>query len=138
MAFCRGTDVTVEFEENEYAGAGVFLFASVLQTFFGLYSAVNSFSRLTAKTSKGVLKRWPPLAGEQILFRRGSIRPRFRVRLLPGGTAAWAALPGRKPVGTTARPSDEIVRFGAWLSLAFPASAIDFIERIPDSEKPAR
>jgi type VI secretion system protein ImpG len=68
VTFCRGTDVTIEFDESEYAGAGVFLLASVLQAFFGLYSAVNSFSRLTAKTSKGVLKRWPPLAGEQILL----------------------------------------------------------------------
>jgi type VI secretion system protein ImpG len=68
VAFCRGTDITIEFDENEYAGGGVFLLASVLQAFLGLYSAVNSFSRLTAKTSKGVLKRWPPLAGEQILL----------------------------------------------------------------------
>jgi type VI secretion system protein ImpG len=68
VAFCRGTDVTVEFDENAYAGASVFLLASVLQRFLGLYSAVNSFSRLTAKTSKGVLKRWPALAGEQILL----------------------------------------------------------------------
>jgi hypothetical protein len=29
---------------------------------------VNSFSRLTARTRKGVLKQWPPLAGEQILL----------------------------------------------------------------------
>jgi type VI secretion system protein ImpH len=41
-------------------------------------------------------------------------------------------------VGTTARPADEIVRFNAWLSLAFPASAVDFIERIPDSDNPVR
>ncbi|HEY3455997.1 MAG TPA: type VI secretion system baseplate subunit TssF [Bryobacteraceae bacterium] len=68
VTFCRGTDVTVEFDETAYAGASVFLLASVLQRFLGLYSAVNSFSRVTVKTSKGVLKRWPPLAGEQILL----------------------------------------------------------------------
>jgi type VI secretion system protein ImpG len=68
VAFCRGTDVTIEFDEEAYAGASVFLLASVLQRFLGLYSAVNSFSRLNVKTSKGVLKRWPPLAGEQILL----------------------------------------------------------------------
>jgi len=68
VAFCRGTDVTIEFDEEAYAGASVFLLASVLQSFLGLYSAVNSFSRLSVKTSKGVLKRWPPLAGEQILL----------------------------------------------------------------------
>jgi type VI secretion system protein ImpG len=68
VAFCRGTDVTLEFDDDQYVGAGVFLLASVLQRFLGLYSAVNSFSRVTAKTRKGVVKQWPPLAGEQILL----------------------------------------------------------------------
>lgn len=54
----------------------------------------------------------------------------------------------RKPVGSTARPNEEFVRFAqlgscpdtkeAWLSMAFPASAVHAIERIPDSEDPAR
>ena len=48
--------------------AGVFLLASVLQRFLGLYSAVNSFSRLTAKTKRGVLKQWAPMAGEQMVL----------------------------------------------------------------------
>jgi type VI secretion system protein ImpG len=68
VTFCRGTDVTLEFDEDQYVGAGVFLLASVLQRFLGLYSAINSFSRVTARTKKGVLKQWPPLAGEQILL----------------------------------------------------------------------
>ena len=58
----------IEFDEEQYVGTGVFLLASVLRRFLGLYSAVNSFSRMTAKTRKGVLKQWPPLAGEQILL----------------------------------------------------------------------
>jgi type VI secretion system protein ImpG len=68
VAFCRGTDVTIEFDEQQYVGTGVFLLASVLERFLGLYSAVNSFSRLTVKTRKGVLKQWAPRAGEQILL----------------------------------------------------------------------
>jgi type VI secretion system protein ImpG len=68
VAFCRGTDVTLEFDEDQYVGTGVFLLSSVLQRFLGLYSAVNSFSRVTAKTGKGTIKQWPPLAGEQILL----------------------------------------------------------------------
>jgi type VI secretion system protein ImpG len=68
VVFCRGMDVTVDFDEDQYVGTGVFLLASVLQGFLGLYSAINSFSRLTARTGKGVLKQWPPLAGEQILL----------------------------------------------------------------------
>jgi type VI secretion system protein ImpG len=68
VTFCRGTDVTIQFEEDQYIGTGVFLLASVLERFLGLYSAVNSFSRLTATTRKGVLKQWAPLAGEQNLL----------------------------------------------------------------------
>lgn len=68
ITFCRGTDVTVEFDENQYIGTGVYLLACILQRFLGLYSAINSFSRVTARTKKGVLKRWPPLAGEQLLL----------------------------------------------------------------------
>jgi type VI secretion system protein ImpG len=68
VTFCRGVDVTVEFDENEYQGTSAFLLASVLRHFLGLYSAVNSFTRVTARTSKGVIKAWPPLAGEQIVL----------------------------------------------------------------------
>jgi type VI secretion system protein ImpG len=68
VAFCRGTDVTIEFDEDQYVGTGVFLLSAVLERFLGLYSAVNSFSRFTVRTKKGVLKQWPPLAGEQILL----------------------------------------------------------------------
>jgi type VI secretion system protein ImpG len=68
VTFCRGTDVILDFDEDQYIGTGVFLLASVLHRFFGLYSAVNSFSRLTVRTKKGVLKQWPPLAGEQLLL----------------------------------------------------------------------
>jgi type VI secretion system protein ImpG len=68
VTFCRGTDVTIEFDEDQYVGTGVFLLSSVLQRFFGLYSAMNSFSRMTAKTKRGVLKQWAPMAGEQILL----------------------------------------------------------------------
>ena len=66
VAFCRGLDVELEFDEEQYAGSGVFLLASVLERFFGLYSALNSYSRLTARTRRrGVLKRWPARIGEQ-------------------------------------------------------------------------
>lgn len=68
--FCRGMEVTIEFDEQQYVGSGVFLFASVLENFFGLYASLNSFSQLVAKTKqrKELLKQWPPRAGEQILL----------------------------------------------------------------------
>jgi type VI secretion system protein ImpH len=78
---------------------------------------------------------------EEALFARGYEFEFFQaVRLLARISAE------RKPVGSTAKPKDEIVRFGqlgsfpdvreARLSLAFPASAVHAIIRIPDSDDP--
>jgi type VI secretion system protein ImpG len=68
--FVRGIETTIEFDEEQYVGSGLFLFASVLERFLGLYASVNSFNQFVAKTSQreGILKRWPPRAGEQILL----------------------------------------------------------------------
>jgi len=68
--FCRGTEVTIEFDEDKYVGTGVFLFASVLEKFLGLYASLNSFTQLVATTRQREepLKRWPPRAGERILL----------------------------------------------------------------------
>jgi len=65
VAFCRGLDLEIEFDEEQFAGSGVYLLASVLERFCGLYSSVNSYSRLTARTRqrRGILKRWPVRVG---------------------------------------------------------------------------
>jgi type VI secretion system protein ImpG len=64
--FCRGVEVTVEFDEQKYLGTGVLLFASVLERFFGLYTTINSFSQLVGKTKQGGhFKTWAPREGEQ-------------------------------------------------------------------------
>ena len=68
VTFCRGTNVIISFDEDQYVGSGVFLLSSVLERFLGLYSSVNSYSRLMVRTSKGALKQWPPRLGEQILL----------------------------------------------------------------------
>ncbi|SIO61730.1 type VI secretion system protein ImpG [Singulisphaera sp. GP187] len=69
-AVCLGTEVTVEFDETHFVGGGVFLLASVLDRFFGLYTSINSFTRMVAKTRQreGILKQWPPRAGERTLL----------------------------------------------------------------------
>jgi type VI secretion system protein ImpH len=70
---------------------------------------------------------------EERLFRRGFEFDFFQaVRLLA------RRFPERKSIGGTAKPSEEIVRFCAWLSLAFPASAIDSIEQSPNPDDPVR
>jgi type VI secretion system protein ImpG len=68
--FVRGIEVSAEFDETQFIGTGVFLFAAVLERFLALYSSVNSFSQLVASTRQreGLLKRWPPRAGEQIVL----------------------------------------------------------------------
>ncbi len=70
IEFARGTRVEMEFDEGQFVGAGVYLFASVLEHFLGLYVSLNSFSQLVATTSqrKERLREWPPRAGQAILL----------------------------------------------------------------------
>jgi type VI secretion system protein ImpG len=65
VAFARGRRVDLMFDEEQYAGAGLYLFASVLERFFGMYASVNSFTTLVARSTKrkDVLRTWPPRAG---------------------------------------------------------------------------
>jgi type VI secretion system protein ImpG len=69
VGICRGTEVTVEFDEEKYIGTGVYLFASVLERFLGLYCSVNSFTRLVATTKQkgGPFKTWPARSGYQVI-----------------------------------------------------------------------
>jgi type VI secretion system protein ImpG len=68
--FCRGLEITLEFDDESYEGSSAVLFASVLNHFFALYTSVNSFAQLVMKSAdrKGIVKRWPPMAGEQIVL----------------------------------------------------------------------
>jgi type VI secretion system protein ImpG len=52
VAFARGRRVDVKFDEEQYAGGGLYLFASVLERFFGMYASVNSFTTLVARSTK--------------------------------------------------------------------------------------
>ena len=64
--FARGLEITMEFAEDKYKAAGLYLFACVLERFFALYASINSFTKLIAKTRQGgkKLKEWPPRSGE--------------------------------------------------------------------------
>ena len=68
--FVRGMETTIEFDEEQYVGSGLFLFSSVLERFLALYTSMNSFNELVIATKQreGVVKRWPPRSGEQILL----------------------------------------------------------------------
>ena len=61
-----GTDVEIVFDAARIDRASAHLFASVLDRFLGLYAAINSFTRLTARLSDVAepLGRWPARAGQ--------------------------------------------------------------------------
>jgi type VI secretion system protein ImpG len=66
----RGTQVEMEFDEQQFAGSGAYLFAAVLDRFLASYAAMNSFSQLTARSTlrKEAMGKWPPRAGTQALL----------------------------------------------------------------------
>ncbi len=70
ISFARGVRVEVEFDEEQYAGSGVYLFASILEYFLGLYTSLNSFSQLVVRSRqrKEILREWRPRAGQKILL----------------------------------------------------------------------
>ena len=70
QGFCRGVEVTIEFDEDKFVGTGLYLFACILERFLAQYVSVNSFSRLIAKSmqKKEVIKQWPPRNGNRVLL----------------------------------------------------------------------
>jgi type VI secretion system protein ImpG len=70
LSFARGRRVEIELDEEQFAGSSVYLLASVLERFLGLYASINSFSVLVARTKqrKDVLRAWPPRAGWKALL----------------------------------------------------------------------
>ena len=70
LAFARGRRVELELDEEQFAGGGAYLFASVLERFLGLYASLNSFSALTARTRqrRRPLGEWTPRSGWRALL----------------------------------------------------------------------
>ena len=70
ITFARGVAIDIELDEEQFVGAGAYLFAAVIERFLALYTTMNSFSRLTAhsRQRKEVLGKWSPRAGRQILI----------------------------------------------------------------------
>ena len=69
ISFARGHRVDIVFDEEEFAGGSVYLMASVLERFFGLYTSMNSFTTLRARSlqRKDPIREWPPRAGWKAL-----------------------------------------------------------------------
>ena len=66
----RGMQVEMEFDEQQFAGSGAYLFAAVIDRFLAGYAAMNSFAQLTARSTlrKEAMGKWPPRAGTQALL----------------------------------------------------------------------
>jgi type VI secretion system protein ImpG len=70
LAFARGRRVEIEFDEEQFPGGGMFLFAGVLERFLGLYASVNSFTQLAVRSRqrKRTVREWAPRAGTRVLL----------------------------------------------------------------------
>lgn len=68
--FVRGLETTVTFDEEQFVGSGMYLFASVLERFLALYASLNSFNQtiLRSEQREELIKIFPPRAGEQELL----------------------------------------------------------------------
>ena len=64
IAFARGLEITVTFEEASFEGSGVFLLGAVLEQFFARYVSINSFTETVVKTlERGEIMRWTMRTG---------------------------------------------------------------------------
>lgn len=66
----RGISITLELDEDSFAGEGdMYLFSVLLNEFLSLYVTLNSFSQLTVKGVKfGEIHQWPPRIGTRIIL----------------------------------------------------------------------
>jgi type VI secretion system protein ImpG len=70
VGFCHGSDIILEFVNQELSGINLFFFGNVLAHFFAQYTTINSFTRLSIKQlgASDVLHRWPAMAGDKELI----------------------------------------------------------------------
>ena len=66
--YCRGTEVTVEFDPETFVGGSPLLLGAVLARFFAMYTSVNSFVRLVVRRGDEIWKQWEPMTGCQQLL----------------------------------------------------------------------
>ena len=69
-SFCRGLDVTLEFDARAWNSMGLFLLACVMDRFLALHATVNSFVRtaVTLQGQPGTVARFAPRAGARVLL----------------------------------------------------------------------
>jgi type VI secretion system protein ImpG len=66
IAFVRGLEITLEFDELAFEGTGVFLLGAVMNIFLSKYVSINSFTETVIKTrERGEIMRWPANLGSK-------------------------------------------------------------------------
>jgi len=68
--FVRGLQTSITFDEEEFVGSGIYLFACVLDRFLALYASINSFNQLEIRSVQRdePIKLFRARAGEQELL----------------------------------------------------------------------
>ncbi|MCB9841094.1 MAG: type VI secretion system baseplate subunit TssF [Phycisphaeraceae bacterium] len=60
IAFARGLEVTLGFQEENFEGTGIFVLGAVLEQFLAKYVSINSFTEtVVASEQRGPVMRWP-------------------------------------------------------------------------------
>ena len=69
VAFARGRRVEIAFDEEQFPGGGMFLFASVIERFLALSASMNSFTQLvaTSQQRRRTVREWAPRSGWRTL-----------------------------------------------------------------------
>lgn len=66
VAFARGLEVTVTFDEQLFEGTGAFVLGAVLDQFFARYVSTNSFTETVVRTAdRGEIMRWKATPGHR-------------------------------------------------------------------------
>jgi type VI secretion system protein ImpG len=66
MAFVRGLEIIIEFDELAFTGTGIFLLGAVMNVFFAKYVSINSFTETVIKSrERGEIMRWPVKLGNK-------------------------------------------------------------------------
>ncbi|MBV9655544.1 MAG: type VI secretion system baseplate subunit TssF [Acetobacteraceae bacterium] len=69
-SFCRGLDVTLEYDAATWNTGGLFLLAAVMERFLALHATINAFvrTRVTLRGRPGLAAAWPARAGARTLL----------------------------------------------------------------------
>jgi type VI secretion system protein ImpG len=66
IAFARGLEITVTFDEEAFEGSSAFLLGAVLERFFAKYVSINSFTETVVHTvGRGQIMRWQARVGQR-------------------------------------------------------------------------